>query len=161
MDQPMNVEIKIIFFPWKAQSVFPSKIISSCNHYHLHPELVYTSEKWWQTYDNAHHTPIVIICDDCCKTIQENKIPNKSIAAGVDFGSHDRVGLVSISLQEIHIISFVRHYYNIIKLETNTRRLRDHQQSAIKGSSIIFDHDAPHVVTDLLSPDSMNADFIL
>ncbi len=55
------------------------------------------------------------------------------------------------------MISFVRYYYNIIKIESNSRHIREHQQSAIKGSSILFEQDAPQVVTNLLSPETMNS----
>jgi hypothetical protein len=61
----------------------------------------------------------------------------------------------------LHIISYVRYYYNIIKIESNNRRLREHQQSAIKGSSILFEHDAPQVVTNLLLPETMNSNVFL
>jgi hypothetical protein len=59
------------------------------------------------------------------------------------------------------MISYVRHYYNIIKIESNSRTLREHQQSALKGCSIMFEQDAPQVVTNLLSPETINSNVLL
>ena len=37
----------------------------------------------------------------------------------------------------------------------------EHQQSAIKGLSILFKQDVPQVVSNLLSPDTMNSNIFL
>ena len=84
------------------------------------------------------------------------KIPEQSIANGIDLGLHYRVHLEELSLQELQIIAKVRHYYNIVKLESKSRFLQQHYQSAIKGSSIVFEHDAPDVDAHFLSPEDMN-----
>ncbi len=64
-------------------------------------------------------------------------------------------------MQELQIIAKVRHYYNIVKLESNSRFLQQHYQSAIKGSSIVFEHDAPDVAAHILSPEDMNQNICL
>ena len=59
------------------------------------------------------------------------------------------------------MISYVQYYYNIIKTESNSRHLRQRQQSAIKGSSILLEQEAPQVVSNLLSPETMNSNIFL
>ena len=57
--------------------------------------------------------------------------------------------------RERHIISKVRHCINIIKIESN---FGANKHSTIKGCGIIFDHDSPQVVRNLLTPESINGD---
>ena len=121
----------------------------------MHPELVLTPT---EIYGNE---PVAVLCPDCADSIKKKKIPNNAIANGVDFGLGSRIGLTDPSVRELNIIAYVRYYYNIIKIESNSRRLREHQQSAIKGSSILFVQDAPQVVSNLLSPETMNSNVFL
>ena len=137
------------FIPWKVRSVFSWR----GNHYHLHPELV--------TNDTNCTSPKAYLCTECWESVKKQCVPQNSIASHVDFGLFTRIGLEPLSLREMHIISQVRHYYNIIKVESNTRVLQEHQHSAIKGCSILFDQDAPEVVTNLLSVESMNSNVLL
>ena len=123
------------------------------NYYNLHPEFV--NEK------NPGH-PIegytAMICSHCVKSINTGKCPWGSIAAGVDFGDPRRVGLETLTKRERQIISKIRHYLMIIKIESNIdeQRTRERGQSALKGCGIFFDDDSPQVVTDLLSKESIN-----
>jgi len=146
------------FVPWKVKSVYlfsdPLDVEREC-FYYLHPELVLTPPEI-----NGSES-VAVICSDCMDSIKKLKIPNNSIADGVDFGLGRRIGLTDLSVRELNIIAYVRYYYNIIKIESNSRRLREHQQSAIKGSSILFEQDAPQVVSDLLSPETMNSNIFL
>ena len=63
------------------------------------------------------------------------------------FGIGNRIGLENPSIQELHILSYIRYYYSILKIESNSRHLHEHQLSSINGSSILFEQDAPQVVT--------------
>ena len=63
-----------------------------------------------------------------------------------------------LSLAERNIISMYRHYPQVVKIESNSGRQREHTQSCIKGCSIVFDHDAPRVCTELLNQENMLSD---
>ena len=123
------------------------------NYYNLHPEFV--NEK------NPGH-PIegytAMICSHCVKSINNGKCPWRSLAAGVDFGDPRRIGLEPLTKRERQIISKIRHYLMVIKIESNIddQRTRERGQSALKGCGIFFDDDSPQVVTDLLSKESIN-----
>ena len=130
---------KDIFYPWHARSIYPQRDIDNDEYYYyLHPELV--DHKVDKNGTDAQYAEI---CSECLRSINICETPHNSIKSGVDFGSSARINLETPSLREQHILAFVRHYSNIIKIESNTRRLKDHCQSAIKGSSILFDQDAP------------------
>jgi len=121
-------------------------------YYHLHPEFVdeYTKDSGKVGFKAK-------ICGHCSESIDaRNKIPERSVANGIDFGDYRRIGLESLTLRERLIISKVRHYLNIIKIESNAGKLRENTHSALKGCGIMFDHDSPQVVADLLTPDSIN-----
>jgi hypothetical protein len=145
--------------PWIVKSVYAFECPGdspTVTYYHLHPELVLKP-----TTVETKTNPIAMICSDCAKAISCGKIPVNSIANGVDFGLGSRIGLEDPTARELHIVARIRYYYNIIKIESNTRRLREHQQSAIKGSSIMFEQDAPEVVSNLFSPQTMNSNVLL
>ena len=94
----------------------------------LHPELVreHQDNKGRYIYSDT------IVCNECMSSIEEKKKPERSIANGINFGSHYRVNLEQPSLREMQIIAKVRHYYNIIKLKSSSRYLQQHYQSSIK-----------------------------
>ena len=125
---------------------------SKPKYFHLHPEFV---EEF--TGDDGSKDFTVRLCGDCCEFVpsEKTKAPMRSIAKGVDFGSPTRVGLVQLTPRERQMISKVRHYSNAIKIESNTGRQREISHSAIKGHSILFDHDCPQVVKNVLSEDSI------
>ena len=138
-------------------------------YYHLHPEFVeeITLESGKRSYNTK-------LCSSCYSCVEENNkagndeihLPKNSIACGVDFGNYHRVGLEPLTLRERQIISKVRHYYNVIKIESNTtdgkkKIIKEHTHSALKGCGILFDHDTPQLVTKLLSPEGINGDVSL
>ena len=137
---------------WKMQSTFHQKIYDDEEYYYLHHELIVQLE--------CNDDLSAITCSNCLSSIQNNNTSQRSIASGVDFGSGAQIGLENLSFQEFNIISLARHHYNVIKIESN-RRLQEHSQSAIKGSSILFDQDAPFVVVDLLTTASMHSNVCL
>ena len=128
-------------------------------YFHLHHEFVEEYEE-----DDGKIGFKVMLCGDCHRSVTkknektgdpEPEIPGLSIASGVDFGDFRRVGLTPLTLRERNIISKVRHYINIIKIEA-VRGTNAH--SSIKGCGIMFDHDSPQVVKKLLTPESINGD---
>jgi len=127
-------------------------------YYHLHPEFV---------QEKVPGDPLkgytATICSECEKVIESGgttKIPypRRSIAAGVDFGDADRIGLEPLTERERQIISKVRHYLLLIKIESNTAdgKVKERGQSAVKGCGIYFDDDSAQVVSDLLSQEGLN-----
>jgi hypothetical protein len=126
---------------------------SKPKYFHLHPEFV---EEF--TDVDGRKDFKVRLCPNCCEFTpsEKSKAPMRSIARGVDFGSPVRVGLVRLTPRERQMISKVRHYNNATKIESNTGRQREHSHSAIKGHSILFDHDSPRVIRDLLSEKNIN-----
>ena len=106
---------------------------------------------------SENNIPIAVICVTCAQSFRHNRIQKNSTANKVDFGIGSKIGLEYPSIQELHIISYVQYYYNIIKIKSKGRCLCEHQQSAIRELSIFIEHDAPQVVTNLLSPETMNS----
>jgi hypothetical protein len=126
---------------------------SKPKYFHLHPEFVQEF-----TDDHGRKDFKVKLCRNCCefKPSEKTKTPMRSIARGVDFGSPSRVGLVRLTMRERQIISPVRHYECAVKIEPNDGKQRELSHSAIKGHSVLFDHDCPRVVKKLLSEESIN-----
>ena len=89
------------------------------------------------------------MCDTCHKKTQCEvpKIPKLSIAAGIDFGHLDRLGLPQLTLVEELIISRSRLYVSILKLCGNVAAER---QTAKKGHVITFPQpDGPIKLAEL------------
>jgi hypothetical protein len=126
---------------------------SKPKYFHLHPEFVQEF-----TDDDGRKDFKARLCCNCkeFKPSEKTKAPMRSIARGVDFGSPSRVGLVRLTPRERQIISPVRHYQCAVKIEPNDGKQREHSHSAIKGHSVLFDHDCPRVVKKLLSEESIN-----
>ena len=102
-----------------------------------------------------------MICDQCHGPIKGGKLPAYSLANGVDHGVAQRIGLEPLSVIELHIISLVWTYIQIIKIETNTGRQRDHTQSALRGNCIHFPHDLPSVLCRVLEVENMASDICI
>lgn len=92
---------------------------------------------------NKSNNPTAVLCPDCALKVNNGCVPANSIADGVDFGVARGIGLVTLTARELYIIAKVRHYINMVKVESNSRTLKEHQQSALKGCTILFEHDAP------------------
>ncbi len=103
--------------------------------YHLHPELVESDGK-------------VFLCQDCTKTIKNQKIPPLSIAGNVDFCSFQRIGLTMPNLMEQMIIARVRLYRKVVKLQKKGRQQSDSTHSTLRSHCIVFGHDAPIVASN-------------
>ena len=128
-------------------------------YFHLHPEFVDEeivpgeAEKKYTAY----------MCSECKKSIDSGAIPRRSIASGVDFGDAHRIGLEPLTERERQIISKIRHYLFIVKIESNTKdgRVIERGQSKVKGCGIYFNDDSPQVVSNLLSQEYINSNVSL
>jgi len=121
-------------------------------YFHLHPEFV--DEKVVPGEPNKYYATI---CSHCKKSLDENKSPWRSLVSGIDFGYANRIGLEPLTELERQIISKVRHYILMIKIESNTAdgRVIERGQSKVKGCGIYFNDDSARVVSDLLSQESI------
>ena len=136
--------------PWKAKSFYISQ---SQEYYHFHPELI--------SLDNDNNE-IITLCGDCNR--ERDSLPPNSIAAGVDFGSFHRLGLVPLNLQEETVLSFVRLFITIFKISSNrTGRVNVNVNYMQKIHAILFGHDCPHMVSQRLGEviDLINADSLM
>ena len=55
--------------------------------------------------------PVAIVCSDCAHSINKQRIPDNSIADGVEFALGKRIGLTDLSIRELHSMSHVRYDY--------------------------------------------------
>jgi hypothetical protein len=96
-------------------------------YYYVHPEVV-TSEL------------TVMICRTCKRSIDENKIPDFSIANGFDYGDINRMPneLQPLRFAEAYLICAVRMYGSIIKLKQDGIASK-----VLSGHIISFLHDGP------------------
>ena len=78
--------------------------------YHLHPELVQTSD------GTNGMEEIAALCEACDSKVHQNKIPLNSIASGVDFGCAERIDLPKLSLVEEYVIARGCVLVSIVKL---------------------------------------------
>ena len=82
VEVPMDSEWKTMksIQTWKARSFWEQKMENGdLKHWHLHPELVDTND-----HESGHAS--VTLCPGCSKAIKLKKVPDLSIASGVDFG---------------------------------------------------------------------------
>ena len=72
------------------------------------------------------------------------KLPECSLAAGLDFGLSTRLNLTALTLSEQHMIAKNRHYHQIVRVSSNRLpgRRTDFSKSEIRGQSIIFRDDS-------------------
>ena len=131
--------------PWRTTSVYES---NDGNLYYLHPELVKLDEE-----SNIEST---YLCKDCFpnKTDKDGMaiLPERSIAAGVDFGCYRRIGLIPLNLQEQCLISLVRLYMTVYKVSSNIEgRININLNHSLKAHAIMFAHDAPFVAAKCIN----------
>ena len=78
------------------------------------------------------------LCAKCLHQIKLHKIPEFSIASGMDFGNPLRLGLPSLSAEEKKLISLNTRYSHIFKLVLG--------QMAMTGHMIAFEHEGMEIV---------------
>lgn len=107
--------------------------------YKIHPELVIVEENC-QEY--------VMICPLCVKDMKSHELPVMSVAAGVDFGDYRRIDLVLPNMLELMIISRMRMFHSIVKIQPNSGRntRRNYTGYKLRTHVTLFRHDTPSVV---------------
>ena len=115
--------------------------------YHLHPDLVHTG--------SVAGEPRVWLCNCQCAKVAAaggECAPSRSLAAGVDFGRLDVLGLPEPSAIEQLILSDVRLYALVQKVTMDGKNLsRDWLRETIKGHSIYFLQSGASAVTEALT----------
>ena len=133
-----NEESMSKFYPYQAQSVYKSKL-SNDTYYHLHPELVQLNDNKSEKY--------TYLCPTCKGFISKKTPSPLSIANGVDFGNYNRIGLVKPNPMEITILSHLRMFHSIFKIQNNQKNgtRANFTGSKIKSHVILFPHESPQI----------------
>jgi hypothetical protein len=125
-----------------AISFFESSHDGAPVFWHLHPELVGSMP------DGTH---CATLCPICHESVMRNKtIPRLSIAAGVDFGYFQRLGLVYPNLHEQLILSRTRLYFSVIKVSSNLKgQVNMNHRNKVRCHSIMFPHNASEIASNM------------
>ena len=129
------------FHLWKLRSLFVDEEDGGATYF-VHPELVHMRE----TQEKA-----TFLCDKCISSFNNEEVGRYSIASGIDFGNFFRLPLTRPNQMERAIISTVRHYYTIMKIQAKAGQPRsDYMRSSLRAHAIVFEHDAPYVAAEAL-----------
>ncbi|CAB9516444.1 helicase PIF1 [Seminavis robusta] len=141
-----------LFYPHRLQSAYTSPSLAST--FHLHPEFVTFQTRPSKDGDKTEQHETVIFCSSCTAWLNDHRTrcaatpslpPVHSIAAGVDFGDINRIGLAKPDLLESLVIARMRHFHNVVKVQDNhaVGGRSDLTKNEIRGHSILFRHDSP------------------
>jgi hypothetical protein len=97
----------------RAVSYFESQQEGNTVFWHLHPEMIDTHK------DGSHSAALCPSCHDSIVVL--GKIPKLSMAAGVDFGHFDRLGLTHPNLHEQLVLSRTRLHFPMFKISSNAK----------------------------------------
>jgi hypothetical protein len=122
--------------------------------YWLHPDLVHQ-----HVSSTGETNDATFVCHSCHSDLfKKYQVPKYSVK-NVHLGSWQRLGLEEPNLMERLVLPKVRHHYCVVKVESNntvTSGRSDNTHNAIRGHSLLFDHDAPQVMQkELLSIKSL------
>ena len=123
---------------WKVKSVYISTINDKQSFYHLHPEFVDINN------DGVEKTTL---CDPSFKNIKEKVVSPLSIANGIDFGNYNKINFTKSNVFEKTILSKVRLYYKIIKIQSNSKGRNNYIHSKLCAYFIVLDHNTPFIVS--------------
>lgn len=112
--------------------------------FHLHPEFVEHGVDY-------HGRPIhrTFLCGSCRNDVIVGEIPSFSIAGGIDFGDHLRLGLTAPTDIERLLIARVRLYNRIFKFNKAYGKF-NWQTEILKGHQILFESNSPSVVHTIM-----------
>jgi hypothetical protein len=122
------------------QSVYESRDLD-CS-FNLHPEFIHKDNQGQEACMFCHECHVEWT-NNCNNDKKKNKVPNKSVAKGKDFGDFRRLGMTAPNMMEIVAFAKIRHYYSIFKISDNQHGGRtDSTHHRLRGHSICFRHDA-------------------
>ena len=115
-----------------------SSFVYGDQRYHLHPELVNTSD--------PISAPHVFLCSTC-NTALPKSVPRTAIAAGVDFGNPKRLNLPQLSLVEKCLLARFR-VYAVVPTPRHLRRRRLHSPCfSSQGQDLCYLVAQGHITT--------------
>ena len=91
----------------------------------------------------------------CWDSINNSEIPKLSIAKGIDFGYHERVGLEPPNLDEQMILARCRLIIATMKLKSNQSGKVGFHCDKLNCHAILFSHDAPNRAASLINAKEM------
>lgn len=110
----------------------------SCDNtfYHLHKTGLHENQQ------------TVNVCNNCFTTLNNNKIPKYSLAAGFDFGNLENLGLPELNLFELEACILTRMYFKTVKLLPPSNLNEKASIEALLGHFAITLHNGPQVIAD-------------
>ena len=138
------------FFVHKLRGVYKMKSSNKRHvdkYFHLHPEFV--------EYDNASNSTKAMLCEICNSSIKKYKVPEHSLASGIDFGNPYRINLTIPNVMERAILARVRNYCTVLKVQSKTVFQKEGAHRYLKSHAIAFDHDAPSIMQKMFTKDHM------
>ena len=140
--------------------------------YHLHPESIAFIENDTNINDDdrketSQHSSSLqelsytCLCSKCNTSLLSDERPDFSIASGIDFGNPYRIMSRMPTRMEVALIAQLRHYFNLVKIQTSTYRDPIHWHSALKGHSILFKHDSPDQCINAMTKESITSSIML
>ena len=107
--------------------------------YALHPELVFVDDT---------ERECTFLCPDCYKHFVEKGIVNPlSLAAGIDHGDADCIGLKKLNIFERMLVAKFWLYHSVVKIQRKFRSSNCSEGKRMHGHAIMFPHDAPDAVS--------------
>ena len=122
--------------------------------YHLDPDLVVMGRDPKRTGDDGgegEDEPLATLCSACARAAERDDTeeeqvvaPQFSLAAGVDFGQLEKLGLPELSMVEKLLLSDVRPYGQVVKVAAPGNKNKEAwQHMKLKGHWIAFMHSGP------------------
>ncbi len=91
---------------------------------------------------------VAMLCSGCEDHVKNRRVPRYCIASGYDYG---RISdLPELSLLEKIVVSPYRAYMTILKLKAAVGGSPGSAQTCLHGHAIMFEHDAPTAVVEVL-----------
>jgi hypothetical protein len=135
--------------PWRVISMY-----DSVEHglYHLHPELVDIDDS------GVESVLLCLYCSDSVKNVGADplkRVPKFSIAAGIDFGYYERVGLTEPNLHEEVILGRVRAVIASYKVKSNMCGCHTMTRDKLQCNAILFCQEEFERLSDMLNGHEM------
>ena len=107
--------------------------------YSVHPEFVFS---------NDHNQDSTFLCQPCHKYfIEKKQVHPLSIAAGIDLGDPNRIGLQKMNIFERMLVAKMRLYHPIVKIQPKFQSNNLLEGKRMTGHAIMFPHDAPETTS--------------
>jgi hypothetical protein len=109
-------------------------------YYNLFPQLISVNAN-----TKVMHARFCVSCHTCIGNHKDRKLPVRSLASGLDFGTPSAVGLLPLSFLESQLIARYRLFATLVKLVAPFSMQGQARQTAFSGHTIVFPHNGPNV----------------